>query len=190
MDVVVIGISFVGFIWIGDGITIINFSAIVGYHFDPRCRCFHEPCWHIGVVSELDAVQEFVGASCLQIANSLHLSDIIVDTGVDHKIGCNSQRCGQNPTFKPIGGCDTECGEDKDIDIIFMIATVLRCPKVDVGDLESHQVNLDVIGTFHRIGTEIDVIWNAVTWVEILKGRCVRSDARIVESKVGCGEVF
>ena len=65
-----------------------------------------------------------------------------------------------------------------------MIAAVLCRPKVDVRDFEVHQVDLDVICPFHRIGTEINIIGNAIARVEILKRWGMRTDTRVMEFKV------
>ena len=93
VDIIVIGIGFVGFIGIRERIAIVNNSTIVSHDFYPSCGCLHEPCRHIGVISELDTVQEFMRAGCLKIADSLRFSDVIIDTRVDHEIGCDGQ-CG------------------------------------------------------------------------------------------------
>ena len=94
MDIIVIGIGFVGFIGIGECIAIVNNAAIVSHDFYPRCGRFHEPCRHVGVISELDTVQEFMGAGCLKITDPLGFSDVIVDTGVNHEIGGDGQCSG------------------------------------------------------------------------------------------------
>ena len=71
-----------------------------------------------------------------------------------------------------------------------MIAAILRCPEVDIGHLESHQVDLDVVGAFHRIGTKVYIIRHTVAWVKIFKWWRVRSDTRVMESEVRCIKLF
>ena len=85
----------------------------------------------------------------------------------------------------PIGRCKAERRKLKQVHIIFMIAAVVRVPKIVIRLFEPHQIDLDMERFLVCFGTKIDVVRHTVQRIDIFERWCMWTDGGVVEPEVG-----